>query len=105
MIQIKNKDYLSLTEDSRKARHFRIARFLQEKSQGTLWRNKDNVFLDAFLKEMVIKHFNKGDTIYREFEIPEFFYIVHTGILAIEKQVEVEYSNLWPVAAKKWTHM
>ena len=53
---------------------------------------------------MTIKHFKNGETVYREFEIPEYFYILHTGVLAVEKQVEVAYSSLWPTACKKWNH-
>lgn len=30
LLRLKNKDYLSLTEDFRKARHLRVAKFLQE---------------------------------------------------------------------------
>lgn len=51
---------------------------------------------------MVIKHFRKGDTVYPEFQTPNLFFILHTGILAVEKQVEVTYANMWPVASKKW---
>lgn len=53
---------------------------------------------------MTIKHFKKGDTIYQEFQVPEMFYILYSGILSVEKQIEINYSNLWPVHAHEWNH-
>ncbi len=72
---------------------------------GPVFSQRDNVWFDVFLRTMTIRHFRRGDTVYSEFQHPDLFYIVHTGILAVEKQVEVTYSNLWPVASKNWTHL
>jgi len=51
---------------------------------------------------MLIRHFSPGDIVYREFEIPRYFYIVYQGVLAVEKQIEVQYSNLWPTSNSEW---
>ena len=104
VIQIANKDYFGLTEDYRKSRHLRITKFLQEKLKGPIFENRDNVWFDVFLRHMSINHFSRGDIVYKEFQSPEYFYIVHTGLLAVEKQIEVKYSNMWPIANKQWTH-
>lgn len=100
LLRLKNKDYLSLTEDFRKARHLRVAKFLQENCQGPLFRSKDNVWMDLFLRNMVIKHVCSGEIVYKEFEVPKYFFVLHSGVLAVEKQVEVQYSNLWPSPKK-----
>ena len=55
---------------------------------------------------MFVKHLKKGEIVYKEFEIPKYFFVLHSGVLAVEKQIEVKYSNLWPSPKKgKWTHL
>ena len=56
--------------------------------------------MDLFLRNMIIKHLDHGEIVYKEFEIPKYFFVLHSGILAVEKQVEVKYSNLWPSPKK-----
>jgi hypothetical protein len=96
LMTIKNKDYLSLTEEHRKARHQRLARFILENLKGPLFVTRDPVWCDVFLRNMTIKHYLPGEIVYREFEKPDLFYIVRSGVLAVEKQIEVQYSNIWP---------
>jgi hypothetical protein len=50
-------------------------------------------------------HYLPDDIVYREFEKQEYFYIVRTGVLAVEKQIEVQYSNLWPTDAQEWNQL
>lgn len=50
LMQIKNKDYLSITEDYRKARHQRIARFIIDRSVGPVFSKRDPVWYDVFLR-------------------------------------------------------
>jgi CRP-like cAMP-binding protein len=61
---------------------------------------------------MFVRHLEKGQIVYREFEVPRYFFVLHSGLLAVQKQVEVHYSNLWPAAAgggakkeQEWTHL
>lgn len=89
LMVIKNKDYLSLTEEHRKARHRKLARFLLENLKGPLFVTRDPVWCDVFLRNMAIKHYQPGEIVYREFERPDLFYIVLSGVLAVEKQIEV----------------
>ena len=49
IMQIKNRDFLNMTEDYRKARHIRITKFLQEKTLGQVFKRRDNVWCDQFL--------------------------------------------------------
>lgn len=72
---------------------------------GGVFRRKDNVWCDMFLRHISIRHMTKGEVVLREFEVPPMFYVLHTGVLKVEKQIEVAYSNLWPAPqSKEWTH-
>ena len=68
LLQIKNKDYLSITEDFRKARHQRLAKFMIEQLKGLILAHRDPIWCDVLLRHVRIMHFFLGEIFYREFE-------------------------------------
>jgi hypothetical protein len=42
---------------------------------------RDNVWCDVFLRQMIIKKFEPGEIVNKEFEIPNYFYILYSGLL------------------------
>jgi hypothetical protein len=68
LLQIKNKDYMSITEDFRKARHQRLAKFMIEHLKGPILTHRDPIWCDVLLRHVRIMHFFPGEIVYREFE-------------------------------------
>ena len=53
-------------------------------------------------KDAKVKHFKRGEMIYREGDIPDIFFILIDGILKIEKDIQVKHTNFWPSGAREW---
>jgi|LauGreDrversion4_2_1035121.scaffolds.fasta_scaffold46233_1 CRP-like cAMP-binding protein len=56
-----------------------------ERMQGPIIAHRDPIWCDVLLRHVRIMHFNPGEIVYREFEKQEYFYIVRSGVLAVEK--------------------
>lgn len=58
--------------------------------------------IDKMCEELKGKFMSTKDCLYKVGDPIDNFYIVKNGVLAKSVVVDMEYSNRWPVASKKW---
>ena len=58
--------------------------------------------IDNFVSFLVLSNFCPGQVIYEEASEPLNFFIVQSGSVAIQKEVQITRENKWPIGLKDW---